>query len=121
MKNSSTLHIGLDVHKENIAVAFSAPGDKPQWLGFFGNRQCDIDRFIRTLQSKGKTLAFAYEAGSLPGSGCILPSAPSREMRRFTITAKSGRTTSPRFRIYDCTGFRSAIRIESGLAFWGSS
>ena len=32
-------------------------------LGSIGTRQCDIDKLIRKLQSKGATLAFVYEAG----------------------------------------------------------
>jgi len=31
--------------------------------GTIGTRQCDIDKLIRKLQSKGKTLHFVYEAG----------------------------------------------------------
>ena len=62
---SKTLYIGLDVHKESIAVAY-APEDRGAEvvsLGAIGTRQCDIDRLIRTLQSKGATLVFVYEAG----------------------------------------------------------
>jgi len=32
-------------------------------LGAIGTRQCDIDKLIRTLQSKGAPLVFVYEAG----------------------------------------------------------
>ena len=32
-------------------------------LGTIGTRQCDIDKLIRKLQSKGTTLVFVYEAG----------------------------------------------------------
>jgi transposase len=63
MDNGSTIYVGLDVHKESIAVAYAAVGSEPQWLGDFSSRQCDIERFVRTLQSKGKTLCFVYEAG----------------------------------------------------------
>jgi len=63
MKNTTTVHVGLDVHKDSIAVAYAATGAEPQWLGDFGSRQTDIDRFVRTLQSKGSTLQFVYEAG----------------------------------------------------------
>jgi transposase len=63
MDNGSTIYVGLDVHKDSIAVAYAAPGSEPQWLGDFGSRQHDIERFIRVLQSKGKALCFVYEAG----------------------------------------------------------
>jgi transposase len=62
---SKTLYIGLDVHKDSIAVAY-APEDRSAEvvsLGSIGTRQCDIDKLIRKLQSKGATLVFAYEAG----------------------------------------------------------
>lgn len=32
-------------------------------LGTLGARQCDIDKLIRKLQGKGKSLLFVYEAG----------------------------------------------------------
>jgi transposase len=62
---SKTLYVGLDVHKESIAVAY-APEDRGAEvvsLGAIGPRQCDIDKLIRKLQSKGARLVFVYEAG----------------------------------------------------------
>src|SRR5215510_15759505 len=65
MAHSSTLFIGLDVHKETIAVAYVAEAREAAVvvLGSIGTRQCDIDKLIRKLQAKGKTLHFVYEAG----------------------------------------------------------
>jgi transposase len=65
MAQSSTLFIGLDVHKESIAVAYVSEEREAEvvFLGTIGTRQCDIDKVIRKLQSKGKTLHLVYEAG----------------------------------------------------------
>src|SRR6266511_3721936 len=64
MEKSSTIYVGLDVHKDSIAVAY-APEDRGAdlvSLGTVGTRQCDIDKLIRRLQSKGARLVFGYEA-----------------------------------------------------------
>jgi transposase len=65
MAQGSTLFIGLDVHKETIAVAYGAEEREAEvvFLGTIGTRQGDIDKLIRKLQSKGQTLHFVYEAG----------------------------------------------------------
>lgn len=65
MHQSSTLDIGLDVHKESIAVAYVAKEDHAEVisLGHIGTRQCDIDQRIREMHSKSKQLVFVYEAG----------------------------------------------------------
>lgn len=65
MKESTTLFVGLDVHKELIAVAYAADEREAQviFLGPIGTRQCDIDRLIRQLHSKASRLLFVYEAG----------------------------------------------------------
>ena len=63
--SSKTLFVGLDVHKDTIAVAY-APEDRGAEVvsvGMFGTRQYDIDKLIRKLESKSPTLVFAYEAG----------------------------------------------------------
>jgi transposase len=57
--------VGLDVHKDSIAVAY-APTDggvAPIPFGTIGTRQCDIDALVRKLQRKGARLVFVYEAG----------------------------------------------------------
>ncbi len=64
-ESSRTLYVGLDVHKDSIAIAY-APADRGAEvisLGPIGTRQCDIDKLIRKLQAKGATPVFAYEAG----------------------------------------------------------
>jgi hypothetical protein len=58
MAPTSTLFIGLDVHKETIAVAYVGEerGAEVTSRGTVGTRQGDIDKLIRKLQGKGKTL-----------------------------------------------------------------
>ena len=65
MHQSSTLYVGLDVHKESIAVAYVAKEHHAEVvsIGNIGTRQCDIDKLVRQLQSKSKHLVFVYEAG----------------------------------------------------------
>src|SRR6266540_1778063 len=65
MQQSRTLYVGLDVHKESIAVAYIAQEYHAEVvsLGTIGTRQCDIDQLIRQLQSKTSHLVFVYEAG----------------------------------------------------------
>ena len=65
MNESTTLFVGLDVHKKSISVAY-VPGIRSAevtFLGPIGTRERDIDALIRRLQSKGSRLLFAYEAG----------------------------------------------------------
>src|SRR5215510_1449768 len=65
MAHSSTLFVGLDVHKETIAVAYVAEerGAEVVALGTIGTRQKDIDALVRKLPAKGKALPLVYEAG----------------------------------------------------------
>jgi transposase len=65
MPQSSTLYIGMDVHKASLAVAYVAQdhGAEVTALGPIGTRQADIDHLIRKLQSKANHLVFVYEAG----------------------------------------------------------
>jgi transposase len=65
MQQSSTLYVGLEVHKESIAVAYIAQEYHAEVvsLGTIGTRQCDIDKLMRRLQSKTSPLVFVYEAG----------------------------------------------------------
>jgi transposase len=55
----------MDVHKESIAVAYVAQdhGAEVVSLGTIGTRQCDIEKLLRHLQSKGQPLVFVYAAG----------------------------------------------------------
>src|SRR6187200_3335128 len=65
MSQSRTLFMGMDVHKDSIAVAYVAQdhGAEVTYLGASGTRQCDIDQLVRKMQSKAKHLLFVYEAG----------------------------------------------------------
>jgi transposase len=64
-ESSKTLFVGLDVHKDTIAVAYAVDdrGVEVVSLGTIGTRQYDIDKLIRKLEAKGAALMFAYEAG----------------------------------------------------------
>jgi transposase len=65
MHSSNTRYIGLDVHKDTIAVAY-APGARAAdvtYVGTIGARPCALDTRIRKLQSKATPLVFVDEAG----------------------------------------------------------
>ena len=65
MSQSRTLFIGMDVHKDAIAVAYVAQdhGAEGMYLGTIGTRQCDLDQLSRKRPSKAKHLILIYEAG----------------------------------------------------------
>jgi transposase len=65
MAEPTPLFVGLDVHKDSIAVAHAQgqSADPPVFVGAIGPRQADLDKLIRRLESKTGTLVFAYEAG----------------------------------------------------------
>jgi transposase len=65
MTQSSTLYVGMEVHKDAIAVAYvtQEPPAEVVSLGTIGTRPCDIDKLPRRLQSKSTSLVFVDEAG----------------------------------------------------------
>jgi hypothetical protein len=65
MSQSRTLYVGMDVHKESIAVASVAQayGADVVSRGTVGTRPCAIDTLLRRLPSKSQPLVFVYEAG----------------------------------------------------------
>jgi transposase len=65
MDSSTSLFVGLDVHKDTIAVACAGAGRQGDVLslGTIGTRKADIDKLLRKLVARGATLHFAYEAG----------------------------------------------------------
>lgn len=109
MAEPTPLFVGLDVHKDSIAVAHAhglgaAP---PVFLGTVGTRQADLDKLIRRLQAKTPALVFAYEAGpcgyhlhrdlTAQGFTChvvapsLISSAASRPCRSRSRTSGGGR------------------------------
>jgi transposase len=66
MHQSSTRYIGLDVHKDSMAVAYVAQDHDAEVvsLGTIGTRHGDLDKRIRHMPSKATHLVFVYEAGS---------------------------------------------------------
>ena len=65
MSEPTTLFVGLDVHKDSIAVAHAQAlqTDPPHYVGSIGASQSEIDKLVRRLHSKASNLVFAYEAG----------------------------------------------------------
>ena len=75
MKQSSTLYVGMDVHKESIAVAYVAQdhGAEVVSLGTVGTRQCDIDKLIRQLPVEEPAAGLCLRSRSLRLLAVSLP------------------------------------------------
>ena len=59
-----TKYIGLDVHKETVAVGIAdGRGGPPHYWGEIKNRPGEVRRLVKQLDGPGQQLRFCYEAG----------------------------------------------------------
>ncbi len=59
-----SVYVGLDVHKETIAVAVAYPGrSKPGSLGVIANTKKSILNLVHRLSPDGEAVGFCYEVG----------------------------------------------------------
>lgn len=57
-------YVGLDVHKETIAVSVAeANGGEVRYLGDISNTEEALDKLVKQLRKGGADLSFCYEAG----------------------------------------------------------
>ena len=56
--------VGLDVHKETIAVSVAeADGGEVRYMGEIPNTPDSVVKLVRRLRKEGARLSFCYEAG----------------------------------------------------------
>jgi len=65
MTEPTTLFVGLDVHKDSMAVAHASADHASEivYVGQVGTREADLDKLLRRLRSHASRLVVAYEAG----------------------------------------------------------
>jgi transposase len=130
MTEPTPLFVGLDVHKDSIAVAHAAgqSADPPVFLGTVGTRQADLDKLIRRLQAKTPALVFAYEAGPCgyhlyrdltdKGFACHVI-APSLIAKKPGDQVKTDRRDAARCTMRDAKLRLKAFLLRLGLPYTG--
>ena len=92
MAQSTPLFVGLDVHKDSIAVAHADGGAAPPvFVGEIGSRQADIDQLLRSRGvhssrswSSSRSLALSREMSSR-GSGIERVASPWRTVTNISL------------------------------------
>jgi transposase len=99
MGKSSTVFVGMDVHKESIEIALADEGEVRRF-GKVGGDAASVDRAVRKLRSAHPRVVFVYEAGpcgfwlyrrlSAQGLACMVVS-PSMTPKRAGERIKTDR------------------------------
>jgi len=58
MKKSSTVFVGMDVHKESIDITLAEQGGEVRRFGQIGGDRLSLLKMVRRLRSKGAELLF---------------------------------------------------------------
>lgn len=63
MTHFNDIYVGLDVHKDTIAVAVARDGEEVLYLGEFPPTSSGINKLLKRVSASGEVVHFCYEAG----------------------------------------------------------